>query len=986
VKDADVLFPSEQQVLEGWKRRRAMHEASDNGGEVFAEERPHIGGAMPPLKRALHEFKERGLSPVPYVQEVEAQGTEQHGGLGSRRTLGESQSYENIGSLKEDTTRPLRILANYDLLYEASAPRYSTCFRAGDWFKVGVPATSSPPSSPTCSRGSVEQGFDVDCWGRCEERDVVTPANAQFIRSEIEVLLPYVQSLFRVPRLVGDVLRLSTSAGSYPSLYNSLGHRGPACFADCSLLLGLTVPSSYCAGAGIAADAVLFVQRTPSVEGVQGTAFSCATDQFGRPIGLVFSWLKDYEPMSNVLYDYFRDVQTKAPTLAPGLGLPQRTGGAAAPIAGQSSFRVVVHELLHGLGFTIGSWLYHASGSRVARTTFKDADGTQEEVYAFNTNTRTHELMKTYYECDKDSVRFPLMSWPTFARDSHQATRMLPQDILAYGGGKVITPFTLSMMEDTGFYLANYSKADPISWGRGQGCEFVASRCTYRKNAYSVDASSDPTRCSVAYFKGISYITTGNKECGRELCAKYDSNTRTVAPASLAGGKCIAECYSPDVDWYEGKDFKSQVTLNSSLGAAYDTLYENFDVLIVVALVLAFLLAGGGRVGLRIFHNTFFQTPQQTARWIKLIQGLALLLGLLIVLPCIYIYYVDWSNWKGFVTEAQLFVVFSTGLVILLFSAVQLWVVFGHYRNHTAVVLCMVMQVLFIIAQGFVFYYMYSLLTRTALLASGAEDRFGKGGPEDLYVGDGLRAFEFTACETYRTCCRDPNLLTASQLDGLDTPAEQLALEESTGKFATCVQGTQGGGTALEREQLAETDPSQSTFCAVRTGEKGYEFAKPEEGACASVLGPNAIRVDAKECQADFCKSGVSGYVAFLQAFITLLEEWSTTLAVAFFIMIVIQLMNFALFEGLREISAKLNYLDHDDHLHYTPGEGNHVGAYHAHHTNNLKRDVEQDGLHWEQMTQFERVAMIKEYGISSVRAVFPAHRIQTPPDSDDDD
>ena len=978
--DADVLFPEEREALEGWRLRRELHEEA-GGADPFAEARPTVGGAMPPLKRALHEFRARGLHPVPYAQEVEGRAG---GPEAPRRALGNEQKYET-GMLTEATTRPLRITANYDMLDEAKAPRYSTCFREGDWFKIGIPATSNPPSSPTCSRGPVELGFDADCWGLCEAGDVVTPDDALFIRSEIELLLPYVESLFRAPRLVGDALKLTSSAGSYPSLYDALGHKGPACFADCSLLLGLSMPSSYCASAGVQTDVLLFVQRSPNVDGIQGSAFSCASDQYGRPIGLVFTWQKDYEPIGSVLYDYFRDVQTTAPTLAPGLGLPDRTGGKDSPRDGQSSFRVVVHEVLHGLGFTIGSWLYHPAGPRVEQKTFVDADGTQSEVYAFKSDTRTHELMKEYYGCNSDAVGFPLMGWPTFARDSHQSTRMLPQDILAYGGGKLISPFTLSMMEDTGFYMANYPEADPISWGRMQGCTFVSSRCTYRVDDLSVDSSEEPTRCSVAYFQGISYVSTGSVQCAPSGCASYSTGTRTVTPVTLVGGMCNAECYSPDAEWYEDKEFSTQVALQQALSDTADALFANLSWLVWVFGAIVFLLAGGGRLAMKFFHATFFQTPQQTARWIKLIQGSAVVLGLIVLSFALYVRYVDWAAWDGFISEMQVTIILCTGLTIFFFSAIQLWVAMGHYRNSCAVWTCMISQVIFIIVQILAFYYVFTLLSSSAQLVSDDQGRYTVDGSDGTYIESGLRALEFTACETYRTCCRDPELLTASELDGYDTAVEQLALETELGKSATCVQDTQGGGTALARAQLAEQDPSQSTFCVARTG-VNYDVSKPEEGSCDSFFGGNFIPVDRSSCQVLFCESGVSGYLDFLQSFLSMLESWSTTALVAFSVLLVIQMLNFALFEGLREVAAKLNYLDHDDHLHYTPGEGDHLGGYHAHHTSNLKRDAEQDGLHWEQLTHYERMDMIKEYGIESVRSVFPGHRIQTPVDSDDDD
>lgn len=40
-----------------------------------------------------------------------------------------------------------------------------------------------------------------------------------------------------------------------------------------------------------------------------------------------------------------------------------------------------------------------------------------------------------------------------------------------------ISRITLALMEDTGWYKANYSMAQPMTWGKGLGCEFVMKSC-----------------------------------------------------------------------------------------------------------------------------------------------------------------------------------------------------------------------------------------------------------------------------------------------------------------------------------------------------------------------------------------------------------------------------------------------------------------------------------------------------------------------------
>ena len=51
-------------------------------------------------------------------------------------------------------------------------------------------------------------------------------------------------------------------------------------------------------------------------------------------------------------------------------------------------------------------------------------------------------------------------------------------DVMSYGKGtEAVSALTLAAMEDLGFYLANYSAAQCMSWGHFQGCGFVTSRC-----------------------------------------------------------------------------------------------------------------------------------------------------------------------------------------------------------------------------------------------------------------------------------------------------------------------------------------------------------------------------------------------------------------------------------------------------------------------------------------------------------------------------
>ncbi|CAH2221451.1 jg3730, partial [Pararge aegeria aegeria] len=47
----------------------------------------------------------------------------------------------------------------------------------------------------------------------------------------------------------------------------------------------------------------------------------------------------------------------------------------------------------------------------------------------------------------------------------------------------VFSRISFAMMEDTGWYRADYSHATPLDWGRGLGCNFAMTSCKQWLNA-----------------------------------------------------------------------------------------------------------------------------------------------------------------------------------------------------------------------------------------------------------------------------------------------------------------------------------------------------------------------------------------------------------------------------------------------------------------------------------------------------------------------
>lgn len=68
----------------------------------------------------------------------------------------------------------------------------------------------------------------------------------------------------------------------------------------------------------------------------------------------------------------------------------------------------------------------------------------------------------------------------------------------------VVSKMTLALLEDSGWYQANYSMADHLDWGRNQGTEFVTSPCSQWKGAY---------RCNTTQVSGCTYNREAEGYC-----------------------------------------------------------------------------------------------------------------------------------------------------------------------------------------------------------------------------------------------------------------------------------------------------------------------------------------------------------------------------------------------------------------------------------------------------------------------------------------
>ncbi|XP_043929619.1 leishmanolysin-like peptidase [Protopterus annectens] len=171
----------------------------------------------------------------------------------------------------------------------------------------------------------------------------------------------------------------------------------------------------------------------------------------------------------------------------------------------------VNHEIIHALGFSAGLFaFYHdddgnpltprfANGlppfndslglyqwsDRVVRKTVRlwDVRGNKKvhhDVYLLVTPRVVEEARKHFACPNLDGMELENQGG-LGTELNHWEKRLLENEAMtgSHTQNRVFSRITLAMMEDTGWYKANYSMAEKLDWGQGMGCDFVNKSCKF---------------------------------------------------------------------------------------------------------------------------------------------------------------------------------------------------------------------------------------------------------------------------------------------------------------------------------------------------------------------------------------------------------------------------------------------------------------------------------------------------------------------------
>ena len=233
---------------------------------------------------------------------------------------------------------------------------------------------------------------------------------------------------------------------------------------------------------------------------------SCALDQWDRPvIGFINVCLKEEPDTSPLELD---DLVTKAFKNANGFQ-PTKLPNATVPEDHQrvDPTTILVHELAHTLGFD--SYLFKffrngTTGEPLTPRPFGTAlvqcpmDDHPSEVRGFPSDKvlkiglkengetyfdivtpRVAQVARNHFDC-QSLAGARLENFESTCVGSHWDERLFLTDILSPAlawRNNLLSPLTLALLEDTGWYHVNYENVTVPSFGLGAGCDFVEKPC-----------------------------------------------------------------------------------------------------------------------------------------------------------------------------------------------------------------------------------------------------------------------------------------------------------------------------------------------------------------------------------------------------------------------------------------------------------------------------------------------------------------------------
>jgi len=430
----------------------------------------------------------------------------------NNNNIKDDTSVQNIKEQEEtlDTFAPMRITFRTDAAKNDIESR--SCTAVGQQVRVGYPASTSVKCTDS---------YTSNCWDTCTDAMVVTPAKLSLVTNQ---LLPSLKRLFES---ILQTRRLPSNLRIGPD----------------TICGNVLLPSDIQQNGVNAAveDLVVMVTLRPK-KGVLGYASYCGVEPVhGRPfIGLL---------NMNPTYLDSKDMS--------------------------AMLSVAKHELIHLLAFSpdlYSSWIDSTGNKRTQSTdtvtkSFRDSTGTlqKRDISRLVTPQLVYQL-KNHFNCPTATGVDLEESGSSGSAGSHFEASIFMNEVMTasdgyslFSDGAVFSQFSFALLEDSGWYKANWTYVEVLHWGRKTGCNMLNNRCedwNLKDNTGYFCSESKLITCNfehttksccdirdyqqnLGYYEHLSNPAYGGSISFMDYCpfaAKYDNtDCRSTGGSSLQG-------------------------------------------------------------------------------------------------------------------------------------------------------------------------------------------------------------------------------------------------------------------------------------------------------------------------------------------------------------------------------------------------------------------------------------------------------------------
>jgi len=164
----------------------------------------------------------------------------------------------------------------------------------------------------------------------------------------------------------------------------------------------------------------------------------------------------------------------------------------------EKNMYTIMHELMHTLGFSTSLYGYFIDDNARTRT------GHIKSV-SIAGNTRKvidvpplTEKLRTFYGCSSLQGAVMENGGGSGTSASHFERKFFVYEAMASGSilGRRISQFSLAMLEGSGWYVPDYSYAEPFFYGQGQGCTFVTGTCSSSSSKFDEFCTGSSRACA----------------------------------------------------------------------------------------------------------------------------------------------------------------------------------------------------------------------------------------------------------------------------------------------------------------------------------------------------------------------------------------------------------------------------------------------------------------------------------------------------------